>query len=179
VANTINGVRNMEAVMAEEWAPQRQDVQQVYLKDVLRCPIYLGLFAKIYSDPTRREYEAALANQNTEILLYLKNCPESEREGPLRELIQRFEAYHVPTRFQSPAELMTAIPRHLDAAVERMIEKLLRLGEETTRSLLGPRARRVRQAQEALLEAWDVLAEPDEMVHLLHGVRADLRGFMR
>ncbi len=176
VANTINVLPNMRAVMAEDWVPQRQIVHQVYLQDVLRCPIYLGLFWKVFSDPTVREYEAALSNQHTEILVYIKNCPDGEREVPLRALIHRFEESHVPTRFQSAAELMTVVPKHLNAAVDRMVEKLLHLGQ-TTRSERGPRALKARRDQEILLEAWDLKGEPQEVIALLKDVRVELKKF--
>jgi hypothetical protein len=174
VANTINSLRNMRAVMAEDWVPQRQIVHQVYLQDVLRCPIYLGLFWKVFSDPTVREYEAAHSNEHTEILLYVKDCPDSERDGPLRTLIQRFEENHVPRRFRSAAELMTTLPQHLDAAVDRMLEKLTRLGQ-TARSGPGPRALKSRKAQQVVLEAWDLSGEPEKVIELLNDVRAGLK----
>ena len=173
VANTINSLHNMQAVMAEDWVPQRQNVHQVYLQDVLRCPIYLGLFWKVFSEPTVREYEAALSNSHTEILVYLKECPEAEREECLRSLIGRFEQNHVPTRFRSGSELMTILPKHLDAAVNRMVEKLLQLGQ-AVRSDKGPRALKARRDQETLLEAWDILKSPEETIELFKDVRAEL-----
>jgi hypothetical protein len=173
VANTINSLHNLQAVMAEDWVPQRQNVHQVYLQDVLRCPIYLGLFWKVFSPPTVREYEAALSNQHTEILVYLKECLEAEREDTLRSLISRFEENHVPTRFRSAAELMTILPKHLDVAVSRMVEKLLQLGQ-TVRSHSGPRALKARRDQEALLEGWDILKSPEEAIELFKDARAEL-----
>jgi hypothetical protein len=173
VANTINSLHNMQAVMAEDWVPQRENVHQVYLQDVLRCPIYLGLFWKVFSEPTVREYEAALSNPHTEILVYVKECPEAEREDSLRSLISRFEENHVPTRFRSAAELMPILPKHLDAAVNRMLEKLLQLGQ-AVRSDQGPRALKARRDQAALLEAWDILGSPEEAVELLKDMRAEL-----
>ena len=174
VANTINSLRNMRAVMAEDWVPQRQIVHQVYLQDVLRCPIYLGLFWKVFSDPTVREYEAAYSNEHTEILLYIKDCPDAERDGPLQALIQRFQENHVPTRFKSAADLMTVLPKHLDAAVDRMLEKLVRLGQ-TSRSGPGPRSLKARKDQEMVLEAWDLGGEPENVIELLQGARAGLK----
>jgi hypothetical protein len=174
VANTINSLHNMQAVMAEDWVPQRQDVHQVYLQDVLRCPIYLGLFWKVFSAPTVREYEAALSNRHTEILVYLKESPEAEREDSLRSLIKRFEENHVPTHFRSTAELMTILPKHLDAAVSRMMEKLLQLGQ-TVRSDRGPRALKAKREQEVLLEAWDMEGRPEEVVELLKDTWAKLQ----
>jgi hypothetical protein len=174
VANVINSLHNMHAVMAEEWVPQRQNVHEVYVQDVLRCPIYVGLFWKVFSEPTVREYEAALSNPHTEILVYLKECSEAERDGALSSLIKRFEENHVPTRFRSAAELMLTLPKHLDAAVNRMIEKLLQFGY-TVRSAEGPRALKARRDQEALLEMWDMKGSPEEAIELMEDLRRRLQ----
>jgi hypothetical protein len=173
VANTINTLANMQAVMAENWAPQREVVHQVYVHDVLRCPIYIGLFWKVFSGPTVREYEAALSNKHTEILLYVKECADEERDEQLRALIRRFNENHVPKRYRSGAELMTLLPTHLHAAVERMVQTLVQLGA-TARSAHGPRELRARREQESVIEAWDLAGEPDAIMTLLNETKAAL-----
>jgi hypothetical protein len=164
----------MQAVMAEDWAPRRQVVHDVYKEDVLRCPIYLGLFWRVFSDPTVREYEVALTNANVEMLLYVKDCPDAEREEPLQHLLRRLEESHVPKYYRSAAELMAAVPRHLDEAVERMVEKLVGLAT-TVRSARGPRALKTRREQKVLLDAWGLGEDPDEAVSLLMDARRGLQ----
>ena len=54
----VKKVPLLAAVTAEEWSPQRE-LQERYLADVRRCPIYVGLFGTIYSQPTEIEYQTA------------------------------------------------------------------------------------------------------------------------
>jgi hypothetical protein len=69
---------------------------------------------------------------------------------------------------------MTILPKHLDAAVSRMMEKLLQLGQ-TVRSDRGPRALKAKREQEVLLEAWDMEGRPEEVVELLKDTWAKLQ----
>jgi hypothetical protein len=114
----------MAPVLAEEFAPERSDVRSRYLADVARCPIYVGLFGCIYSEPTEDEYRCALNNSAREILLYVRPCPD-RRDERLARLVEEFESRFVPWKLQSIAMLRKKFKEHLDRALQRMIQMLM------------------------------------------------------
>src|SRR6185503_13788870 len=87
LADKIRGIPFLDAVVAEEWAPERTPVQDVFLEKVRRCPIYVGLFQCIYSEPTEMEYRAGIENPYREVLLYVKTC-RGTRDPHLTQLIE-------------------------------------------------------------------------------------------
>lgn len=129
LAHEIRSIPLLEPVLAEEWNPTGTNVHDVYLNDVRTCPIYVGLFGSIYSEPTFREYLAACENPYREKLLYLKKSDAIDEK--LQELIARFNHLHVPARFVSIADLLPVFSKHLVAALSRMISLLQVLGEKT------------------------------------------------
>ena len=128
LAHEINSIPILEPVFAEAWLPQGTSVQDVYLKDVRSCPIYLGLFGCAYSEPTKLEYLAASENPYRERLIYLKEC--AQVDPPLRELIKTFERQVVFRRFRTIGDLLPVLSNHLLAALSRMIANYQLLGEQ-------------------------------------------------
>jgi len=148
IAELVAQIETLEPVYAEEWTPRRAAAGDVYRADALRCPLYIGLFWKAYSAATEEEYRLAVSNRETELLLYIRDCEELEREERLRGLIAEFQDKHVFRRYGSTADLQRLVPNHLLEAVIRMVTRLHYLGQ-TSRSGL-PRF----LAPRDLLEAW-------------------------
>lgn len=127
LAHEIGSIPLLDVVWAEEWAPSAAKPAEVYLKDVRSCPIYVGLFGRVYSEHTKLEYLAACENPYREKLLYVK---QSENVDPqLQELITQFYDRHVPAKFTNIGDLIQVFSQHLIAALGRMIGLLQALGE--------------------------------------------------
>jgi uncharacterized protein DUF4062 len=129
LADKIRSIPFLDVVVAEEWAPERTPVQDVFLDRVRRCPIYVGLFQCIYSEPTEMEYRAGIENPYREILLYVKACGGT-RDPRLEHLIGAARSQHVTFQFQGIKDLLPVFGRHLQAALVRMVENLQALGKQ-------------------------------------------------
>jgi len=129
LADKIRGIPFLDAVIAEEWAPERTPVQDVFLEKVRRCPIYVGLFQCIYSEPTEMEYRAGIENPYREVLLYVKAC-RGTRDPRLTQLIEATRSRHVTFQFEGVKDLLPVFTLHLQAALVRMVETLQALGKQ-------------------------------------------------
>lgn len=127
LAHETASIPLLDAVWAEEWSPGAARPTEVYLKDVRSCPIYVGLFGRIYSEHTKLEYLAACENPYREKLLYIKQSDNVEPE--LQELISEFYDRHVPAKFNDIGDLIQIFSKHLILALGRMIDLLQVLGE--------------------------------------------------
>ena len=54
LASVIKSTETLEPVFAENWAPRRATPEESYIADALRCPIYVGLFWRAYSEAPNR-----------------------------------------------------------------------------------------------------------------------------
>ena len=129
LADKIRSVPFLDVVVAEEWAPERTPVRDVFLDRVRRCPIYVGLFQCIYSEPTEAEYRAGMENPYREVLLYVKACGGT-RDPRLAELIEAARSRHVTFQFEGLKDLLPVFTCHLQAALVRMVENLQALGKQ-------------------------------------------------
>ena len=120
----VKKVPLLAAVTAEEWSPQRE-LQERYLADVRRCPIYVWLFGTIYSQPTEIEYQTATEHARREILIYVKG--DVTPENRLANLLGRIRGEHVISIFRSLADLTERFETHLWDAVSRMVEAYMQL----------------------------------------------------
>jgi uncharacterized protein DUF4062 len=127
LAHEIGSIQLLDAVWAEEWSPGAAKPTEVYLKDVRSCPIYVGLFGRVYSEHTKLEYLAACENPYREKLLYIKQSENLDPE--LKELIAELYDRHVPAKFNDIGDLIQVFSKHLIAALGRMIDLLQVLGE--------------------------------------------------
>ena len=105
---------------------------EVYLDEVDRCEIYVGLFGSDYGiedtdgvSPTEREFDRA-SELEKHRLIFLKGAEGDERHPKMRALINRAEAGLVRRRFATSAELVAG----LYAALVQYLEakQLLRFG---------------------------------------------------
>jgi hypothetical protein len=165
IAEVVAQIETLEPVYAEEWAPRRAAAGDVYRTDALRCPLYIGLFWRAYSAATEEEYRLAVSNRETELLLYVRDCPELEREDRLLSLIAEFRDKHVFRRYDSTVELRRLVPNHLLEAVIRMVTRLHHLGQ-TSRSGLP-----MHFTPQELLAAWGLDGTPAEAADALSQAR--------
>ncbi len=129
LADKIRAIPFLDVVVAEEWAPERTPVQDVFLEKVRRCPIYVGLFQCIYSEPTELEYHAGMENPYREVLFYVKACREA-RDPRLAAFIEAARSRHVTFQFEGIRDLLPVFTSHLQAALVRMVENLQALGKQ-------------------------------------------------
>jgi hypothetical protein len=121
----------LEPVLAEDWPPQRATPKEVYLGDVNQCYIYVGLFGCIYSEPTRVEYESAGQNPYRELLIYVRSC-KGEQDVALKGLIAEMSDTRVIRKYSEPTDLLPLIRADLHAALWRMVDLCLKLGQRHT-----------------------------------------------
>jgi hypothetical protein len=152
LANELRHIPLFEPILAEEWNPTGTNVHEVYLRDVRTCPIYVGLFGSIYSEPTHLEYLAACDNPYREKLIYLKKSENIQDK--LQDLIKDFNHLHVPAKFNTIGDLVPVFSKHLMAALSRMISVLQLMGEKmpVTYGLGGAMQRRWVSRQKQVIE---------------------------
>lgn len=117
----------LSPVVAEEWPAERANPRVRYTADAKKCPIYVGVFGQLYSEPTEREYHAAQEHPLREILIYIKR--DTTPEPALGSLLGEMSSRHVVARFTSVNELMSLVERDLWAAVSRMITHYMEVGQ--------------------------------------------------
>ena len=98
VAEQVRRIPPLEPIVAEEWAPQARRVQAVMLDRVRLAPIYVGLFASVYSEPTELEYREAIRNPYREVLIYVK--AGADRDPRLAALVEAMRDDHVITAYR-------------------------------------------------------------------------------
>lgn len=81
-----------------------ESTRRVYGDEVLQCDIYIGLFKHIFSAPTKEEYELALAN-GKEILIYIFDTSEENRENELSSLLTKLGQTHTRKKYGGMEEL--------------------------------------------------------------------------
>ena len=124
--------RCFEGFLFEEIPASDRRPDEVYLDEVGRCDIYVGLFGKEYGaedetgmSPTEREFNHATA-LGKHRLIFLKNMDSGIRYPKMQTLIGKAEAGLIRKRFNTPAELVIG----LYAALVEYLEgkELLRFG---------------------------------------------------
>src|SRR5438876_30620 len=105
---------------------------EVYLDEVGRCAIYLGLFGDEYGSedaaglsPTEREFDQATA-QGKVRLIFVKGADDANRHPKMRALIGKAGAQLIRRRFASIPDLTAAL-------YASMVERLERTGKLRTR----------------------------------------------
>ncbi|MDE0144714.1 MAG: DUF4062 domain-containing protein [Nitrospira sp.] len=121
-----------EGFLFEEIPASDRRPDKVYLDEVERCDIYVGLFGKDYGaedetelSPTEREFDHATA-LGKHRLIFLKNMDSSVRHPKMRALIGKAETGLIRRRFDTQEELVIGLYAGL---VEYLEDKeLLRFG---------------------------------------------------
>jgi hypothetical protein len=153
MARIVSALPLLAPIVAEEWAPSREEVKSKYLGDVRSSPIYVGIFGCLYSAATELEYRAALENPYREILVYVRNCDSPEPQ--LKPILDSWfvDCEHTVKRFTTWEELLPVFEKHLWNAVRRMIQAYLQLAspEPITRGEESVFRRRWQEARSQIM----------------------------
>ncbi|WP_420464033.1 DUF4062 domain-containing protein [Candidatus Palauibacter sp.] len=124
--------RFFEVFLFEEVPASDQRPDRVYLEEVERCDIYVGLFGQDYGSenaegvsPTEREFDCATELEKHR-LIFVKGAQEDGRHPKMRSLIARAQAGLVRRRFATPAELVAGLYPALVQYLEA--KEMLRFG---------------------------------------------------
>ncbi|MCY4188109.1 MAG: DUF4062 domain-containing protein, partial [Bryobacterales bacterium] len=124
--------RFFDVFLFEDVAASDRRPDEVYLEEVGRCEIYVGLFGTDYgfvdadgASPTEREFDRA-TDLEKHRLIFLKDAKEGERHPQMRALIAKAQAGLLRKRFTTSTELVSG----LYAALVQYLEakELLRNG---------------------------------------------------
>jgi ATP-dependent DNA helicase RecG len=122
--------RFFEPFLFEEMPAADRRADEVYLDEVGRCDIYVGLFGSEYGaedaaglSPTQREFEEA-TRLHKHRLIFIKGGDDGRKHPKMQALIRQADAQLVRRRFNNPAELIAGVY----AALVRCLEerKLIR-----------------------------------------------------
>jgi len=118
----------LKPIFGEEWSPRRRQVRDLYLDQVRKCPVYVGIFYRKYSIPTIEEYSAAMDNPYREALIYIRQDDSQKRDNRLKDFLEKIQDQHLCYQYNKPEELLSFIPRHLEDAVSRLVKLVMKLG---------------------------------------------------
>ena len=124
--------RCFEGFLFEDVPASDRRPDEVYLDEVGRCDIYVGLFGQEYGSedqagvsPTEREFDHATA-LGKHRLIFLKDGTSGGRHPKMQALVRKAEAGLVRKRFNTPEVLVTGL---YAALIEYLEDKeLLRFG---------------------------------------------------
>lgn len=107
--------RYFEVFLFEDLPARDQRADAVYLDEVDRCDLYLGLFGNDYGyvdaegvSPTEREFDRATAEGKLR-LVYVKGATDEGRDGRMLRLIRRAGDQLIRRRFNDIAGLIAAV----------------------------------------------------------------------
>ena len=107
--------RFFDVFLFEDLSASDRRADEVYLDQVGRCAIYVGLFAQEYGhedsaglSPTEREFDQATALGRTRFI-FVKGADDRERHPKMRALIAKAGAQLIRRRFTGIADLTTAL----------------------------------------------------------------------
>lgn len=107
--------RFFEPVLFEDLPAADRRADDLYLDEVERCAVYVGLFGSQYGSediaglsPTEREFDHATALRKTR-LIFVGGAPETERHPKMQALIRKADAQVVRRRFRSHSELIGSL----------------------------------------------------------------------
>ncbi|MDP9193500.1 MAG: DUF4062 domain-containing protein [Acidobacteriota bacterium] len=104
-----------EVFLFEELPAGDRRADEVYLDEVDRCDIYLGIFGNEYGfedeegvSPTEREYDRATAKHKTR-LIYVWGADDDTRAPKMRALIQKASSELIRRRIEGPSALTAEV----------------------------------------------------------------------
>ena len=107
--------RFFEVFLFEDVPAADQRADELYIDEVQRCDIYVGLFGNDYGfedtagvSPTEREFDAATAAGKYR-LIYVKGTDDAARHAKMRALIGRAQGELIRKRFGTPTELLLSL----------------------------------------------------------------------
>ncbi len=107
--------RFFEVFLFEDVPAADRRADDLYLDEVRRCDIYVGLFGNDYGSenteglsPTEREFDLATAERKYR-LIYVRGTDDAARHPKMRALVCRAEAGLIRKRFNTSSELVTGL----------------------------------------------------------------------
>ena len=107
--------RFFEVFLFEDVPASDRRPDEVYLDEVERCDLYVGLFGSEYGtgdaeglSPTEREFDRA-SEVGTHRLIFVKGAETCTRHPKMQALIGKAQAGLIRKRFNSPEELVTGL----------------------------------------------------------------------
>jgi len=117
--------RFCDVFLFEDLPASDRRADEVYLDEVGRCPIYVGLFGQEYGfedaaglSPTEREFDRATALGKTRFI-YVKGADDRGRHPKMRTLINKAGAQLIRRRFTGVADLTATLYASLVEHLER------------------------------------------------------------
>jgi predicted HTH transcriptional regulator len=117
--------RYFAASLFEDLPASDRRADQVYLDEVDRCAVYVGLFGQEYGfeddkgvSPTEREFDRATAKGKPR-LIFVKGMDDRARHPKMRALIRKAGGQLIRRRFDSVPELTAALYASLVEHLER------------------------------------------------------------
>ena len=111
--------RFFEVFLFEDVPASNRRADEVYLTEVDRCDVYLGLFGNDYGfedaegvSPTEREFDRATAEGKTR-LVFVKGTDDRARHPKMQALVRKAGAQLIRRRFSGIPELTTALDASL------------------------------------------------------------------
>src|SRR5438046_2900104 len=102
--------RFFDVFLFEDLPASDRRADEVYLDEVGRCPVYIGLFGQEYGypdasglSPTEREFDRATALGKTR-LIFVQGSNEKGRDSKMRALVSRAGAQLIRRRFTGIAD---------------------------------------------------------------------------
>lgn len=124
--------RFFEVFLFEDVPAADRRADEVYLDEVQRCDIYIGLFGNDYGfalidgvSPTEREFDVATAAGKYR-LIFVKGTSDANRHPRMRMLIGKAQDELIRKRFVTPAELVAGLYAALVEYLEQ--KELIRSG---------------------------------------------------
>ena len=124
--------RFFDAFLFEDVPATDRRPDELYLDEVERCDLYVGLFGREYGaedeegiSPTEREFDSAAAFGKHR-LVFVKGGVDDTRHPKMRALIDRAQAELVRRRFDTPVDLVAGLYAALVDQLE--VRQLLRWG---------------------------------------------------
>ena len=107
--------RFFEVFLFEEVPAADRPADALYLEEVDRCHVYLGLLGDEYGfedaagvSPTQREYERATAGHKVR-LVFVKGADDGGKHSKMQALVRRVGVELIRRRFGTAAELLAAV----------------------------------------------------------------------
>ena len=117
--------RFFEVFLFEDLPASGRRADEVFLAEVDRCDVYVGLFGEAYGfedaagvSPTQREFERASAG-GKERLIFVKGPTDGERHSKVQALLRKAGGQLVRRRFATVAELTDTLGASLADFLER------------------------------------------------------------
>lgn len=124
--------RFFDPFLFEDMPASDRRTDEVYLDEVARCDIYLGLFGEQYGfedskgiSPTEREFDCASLLHKPR-LIFVKSSEEDSIHPKMKKLIERAGSELIRRRFSTEMELLASVYAALVQELER--RQLIRTG---------------------------------------------------